>query len=102
MSIKLGMKFSDLEKMTSYVVDDAGSGRPLNNDPHAIVRRGGVDDFCNRSAFAVFGHNTEKQIVIAVNSYLDAWLSDEEVSELASDYFAERFGKNERPIIERG
>jgi len=100
--MSISLKFSDLKKLTTLVVDDALNGRDIGSDPHAIVRVGGIDDFYNRSVFAVFGYNTEKQVVIAVHSHLDVWLDDEEVSELASDYFRERFGRDEQPIIERG
>ena len=95
------LRFDELEKATTYVVDDTGNGRLLGEDPHAIVRRGGSDDFCNRSAFALF-NNKNIRIVVAVNSYLDAWMSDEEIEDHASDYMSEAFGITSRPVIARG
>lgn len=95
------LRFDELEKATSYVVDDTGNGREIGADPHAIVRRGGSDDFCNRSAFALFG-NKNSQIVVAVNHHLDAWMSDEEIAEHASDYMEEEFSITSSPVIARG
>jgi len=95
------LRFDELEKATSYVVDDTGNGREIGADQHAIVRRGGSDDFCNRSAFALF-NNKNVRIVVAVNSYLDAWMSDEEIKEIASDYMTEAFGITSQPVIARG
>jgi len=95
------LRFDELEKATSYVVDDTGNGRLLGEDQHAIVRRGGSDNFCNRSAFALF-NNKNIRIVVAVNSYLDAWMSDEEIADHASDYMEEAFGITSQPVISRG
>jgi hypothetical protein len=96
------MNFSELEKRCTIVVDDTGNGREIGADQHAIVRRGGVDDFCNRSAFAVFPGEFNQEIVVAVNSYLDVWLDDEEVTEFASDFMAEMFRQTATPLILRG
>lgn len=95
------LRFNELEKATAYVVDDTGNGREIGSDQHAIVRRAGSDDFCNRSAFALF-NNKNIKIVVAVNSYLDCWMPDEEVAEIASDYMEETFGITSQPVICRG
>lgn len=95
------LRFDELEKATTYVVDDTGNGRLLGYDQHAIVRRGGSDDFCNRSVFALF-NNRGILIVVAVNHHLDCWMPDEEVAEIAYDYMNETFGITSQPVISRG
>ena len=77
----------------SFVVDDAGSGRELYADRYAIVR-----DKDNNSD----GNNYEypsvlvgwqcgfEPLFVAVHSYLDCELDDDEVVEMATDYLAER------------
>jgi len=95
------LRFDELEKIAEFVVDDTGNGRRIGEGQHAIVRRAGVDDFCNRSAFAVFDVQNIK-VVVAVNSYLDCWMSDEEVAEIASDWMNEKFFAVSEPVICRG
>jgi hypothetical protein len=80
----------------SFVVDDAGSGRRLGDDPHAIVRIGGDDSLPSRLRK---GHKYPSVLIgwqcafeplfVAVHSYLDVRLDDNEAIELAKDYLAE-------------
>lgn len=70
----------------SYVVDDAGSGRALNADPHAIVRSG--IDFSHRSILIGWQCGFEP-LFVAVHSYLDCHIDDDEAEELAKDYLSE-------------
>jgi hypothetical protein len=95
------MKFSELESLCQYVADDTGNFWPINENQFAIVRRGCFNIFRNRSAFVVFdvvGH----QVVVAVNSYLDVWLTEEECIELAKDGFNECRGTYNSLSFTRG
>jgi hypothetical protein len=98
------MNFAELSSLTRFVVDDTGNGRRIGSDPHAIVRKAGVDDFCNRSVFAIFQvpNLGDQYVIIAVNSYLDAWMDDKEVEEIASDYMTELFGVANLSRVMRG
>lgn len=81
----------------SFVVDDAGSGREIYSDAHAIVREGGDDSLPSSERK---GHQYPSVLVgwqcgfeplfVAVHSYLDVELDDDEVVEMATDYLAER------------
>jgi len=71
----------------SYVVDDAGSGREINDDPHAIVREPG-GQFTYGSVLVGWQCGFEP-LFVAVHSYLDVALGDDEAEEMARDYLAE-------------
>lgn len=74
------------ESYVSFVVDDAGSGRELSADPHAIIR---AEDFRYRSVLVGWQCGFEP-LFVAVHSYLDCELNDDEAAGLAADYLAER------------
>jgi hypothetical protein len=97
------MTFKELMNQCDWIVDDTGNGRLRGSDQHAIVRIGGVDDFCNRSAFAVFEDGPRRHVV-AVNSYLDVWLDDNEVVEIATGWWREQKpgNKSHIPHVMRG
>lgn len=78
----------NVAEYVSFVVDDAGAARPLGADPHAIVREAG-DAFRYPSVLVGWQCGFEP-LFVAVHSYLDDELSDDEAIELASDYLAER------------
>ncbi len=68
-----------------FVVDDCGNGRTLNDDPHAIIRE---TDFKYPSVLV--GYCSEPApIFVAVHSYLDVRMTDDECAELAGDYLRE-------------
>jgi hypothetical protein len=81
----------------SFVVDDAGSGREIYSDRYAIVREGGDDSLPSSERK---GHQYPSVLVgwqcgfeplfVAVHSYLDVELDDDEVVEMATDYLVER------------
>lgn len=78
-----------------FVVDDVGSGRILKEDPYAIVREAGVPCFGypegpKYSSVLVGWQCGFEPLFIAVHSYLDVELSDEEAAALAMDYLEER------------
>lgn len=70
----------------SFVVDDAGSGRELGADQHATTRETGRK---HRSVLVGWQCGFEP-LFVAVHSYLDSRLDDDEAEELARDYLAER------------
>jgi hypothetical protein len=72
----------------SFVVDDAGLGRELGDDPHAIVREAG-DQFGYASKLVGWQCGFEP-LFVAVHSYLDVELDDDDAEEMARDYLAER------------
>ena len=67
-----------------YVVDDAGCGRRLGDDPHAILRTSGMD-FKYESCIVV----VNSTIGVVVHSYLDTRMDGAEAIELALDYLKE-------------
>lgn len=71
-----------------YVVDDAGSGRRLGADPHAILRTSGMD-FKYESAIVVVTPANKPSIGVVVHSYLDVKMERDESIELAVDYLRE-------------
>lgn len=82
----------------SFVVDDAGNGRELGADPHAIVRAGNsakrLDDtrefaFCYPSRLVGWQCGFEP-LFVAVHSYLDVRVDDGEAIEMATDYLDDR------------
>jgi len=72
----------------SFVVDDAGSGRELNADPHAIVRESG-GEFKHRSVLVGWQCGFEP-LFVAVHSYLDVQIDEEDAERMARDYLEER------------
>jgi hypothetical protein len=78
----------------AYVVDDAGSGRPLGDDQHAIVRNphNNFDhsfEYKYPSVLVGWQRGQADPMFVAVHSYLDVELSDDEATDLARDYLAE-------------
>lgn len=69
------------ETLNKYVVDDAGAGRRLGDDPHAIIRG---DGFRHPSRLVVWPN-----VTVAVHSYLDVEVTDEEAVAMARDYLEE-------------
>jgi hypothetical protein len=96
------MNFAELRFMTKYVADDAGMFAALHENQFATVRQAGVDDFSNRSAFAAFSSPKRGLIVISVHSYLDVYLTDEDVLDIATDVIHEKWNDNITPRILRG
>jgi hypothetical protein len=80
-----------------YVVDDAGSGRALNADMHAIVREANEDllvgdDQTVRFKYAsvLVGYQCGfEPMFVAVHSYLDVQVSEEDAEEMAREYLTE-------------
>ena len=70
----------------SFVVDDAGSGRELGADMHATTRESGHK---YRSVLVGWQCGFEP-LFVAVHSYLDVELDDQEAEEMAQEYLAER------------
>tara|TARA_R110002111_G_scaffold262758_1_gene340749 strand:- start:56739 stop:57218 length:480 start_codon:yes stop_codon:yes gene_type:complete len=96
------MNFAELRFMTRYVADDAGMFTDLNENQYAIVRMAGADDFSNRSVFAAFDLPRRGLVVIAIHSYLDAYLTDEEALDIATDIIHEKWSDEITPRILRG
>ena len=79
----------------SFVVDDAGNGRELGEDLHAIVRESFED---HQYASVLVGWQCGfEPLFVAVHSYLDVYVDDGEAIELATDFLSERgwFANNE-------
>lgn len=72
----------------SFVVDDAGCGRSLGDDPHAIVRESG-SRFTYPSVLVGWQCGFEP-LFVAVHSYLDVQVTPEEAVEMATEFLAER------------
>ena len=70
----------------SFVVDDAGSGRELGADQHATTRESGHK---YRSVLVGWQCGFEP-LFVAVHSYLDVELDDQDAEEMAQEYLAER------------
>jgi len=81
------MKREDAIPYVSSVVDDSLNGRELGDDPHAIVRDGTEHDY---PSVLVGWQCGFEPLFVAVHSYLDCELDEEEAIELATDYLAER------------
>jgi len=77
----------------SFVVDDAGAGRELYSDRYAIVREKDNNSDGNNYEYpsVLVGWQCGfEPLFVAVHSYLDCELDDDEVVELATDYLNER------------
>lgn len=80
------MTRNDALPYVSFVVDDAGSGRELGADMHATTRETGHK---YRSVLVGWQCGFEP-LFVAVHSYLDVELDDQEAEEMAQEYLAER------------
>jgi len=77
----------------SFVVDDAGSARRLNEDMYAIVREAGepVRGETYKYSSALVGWQCGfEPLFVAVHSYLDVELDNDRAEEMARDYLTER------------
>lgn len=90
------MKRSDALPYVSYVVDDAGSGRPLGEDVHAIARErqaekqiGLVQDAFEYASVLIGWQCGFEPMFVAVHSYLDVRLDDDEAESMAREYLDE-------------
>ncbi len=94
------MKYETAIRHVEYVVDDAGSGRRIGADSHAIVRRAGCRDLVGEfprysswllgwNVFDVFGDGPDRWVFCAVHSYLDVVMTSDEAYSLAVDYLCE-------------
>jgi len=87
----------------SFVVDDAGSGREIYSDRYAIVREKdkNSDGLNYEYPSVLVGWQCGfEPLFVAVHSYLDVELDDDEVVEMATDYLNERkwfVNENETP-----
>ena len=95
---------TDFLPYVSFVVDDTLNGRELHEDQHAIVRAGGgsTRDETTGSVADQPGAEYEypsvlvgwqcgfEPLFVAVHSYMDVELDDQEVEDLARDYLDER------------
>ena len=75
------------KKCTRYVVDDACCGRPLHDDPWAVVREPSTD--YRYPSVLVGWHVDPAPLFVSVHSYLDVLLTDSEATEYATDYLEE-------------
>ena len=79
----------------SYVVDDAGCGRSLGDDPHAVVRDTGSQGLStdeggfNNSSVLVGWQCGFEPLFVAVHSYLDVRINDGEAEDMAAEYLEE-------------
>lgn len=80
------MTRNDALPYVSFVVDDAGSGRELGADMHATTRETGHK---YRSVLVGWQCGFEP-LFVAVHSYLDVKLDDQDAEEMAQEYLAER------------
>lgn len=80
------MTRNDALPYVSFVVDDAGSGRELGADMHATTRETGHK---YRSVLVGWQCGFEP-LFVAVHSYLDVELDDQDAEEMAQEYLAER------------
>jgi hypothetical protein len=81
------MNRSQAAPYVSVIIDDALNGRELGDDPHAIIRD--RDQF-NHPSILIGWQCGFEPLFVAVHSYCDWELSDDEAIELATDYLAER------------
>jgi len=89
------IKRNKAKEYVSYVVDDAGSGRRIHDDIHAIVRqKGGEYEY---PSVLVGWQCGFEPLFIAVHSYLDVKLTDDEVVEMATEYLVERGWFSDEP-----
>jgi len=91
---------SQAKPYVAYVVDDSGNGRKLGEDPHAIVRDGNLanlDDDNGKLNPTILTYPSVlvgwqcgfEPLFVAVHSYLDVRLDDDEAADLAVKYLDE-------------
>lgn len=90
------MNRSDAIPHVTYVVDDAGSGRRLGADITAVIRNADGSSYSSqliynqpRYASVLIGwdnYRSDTPLFVAVHSYLDVRLTDDEATSLALDY----------------
>jgi len=96
------MKRADAIPYVSFVVDDAGCGRELNADRHAIVRPGNPHKRLDQTEYGPEGQSWHcypsvlvgwqcgfEPLFVAVHSYLDVQLEDQEAADMAREYLEE-------------
>jgi len=82
------IKRNKAKEYVSYVVDDAGEGRRIHDDIHAIVReKGGEYEY---PSVLVGWQCGFEPLFVAVHSYLDVKLNDGQAVEMATEYLVER------------
>ena len=82
------MERATARQFVRYVVDDTGNGRKIGNDVHAIVRETAAGAF--RHPSVLVGYCSEPSpVFVAVHSYLDVRMEDDECAELAGDLLRE-------------
>ena len=81
------MDRAEAASLVRFVVDDAGCGRRLNEDMHAIVREFG-EQFQHGSVL-VGWHRGFELIFTAVHSYLDVEVEPLEAARMAQEYLEE-------------
>ena len=88
------MRFKDAAKHVKYVLDDAGMAEPLGANQHAKVRYSKAQritgEYHHASRLLCWVTDPIKPFVIAVHSYGDWYLSDDEVTEIALDWLKEK------------
>lgn len=93
------MTREDAIPYVAYVVDDAGCGRPLGADMHAAVRPGNrgrlltdtrtdPDSLCYPSRLVGWQCGFEP-LFVAVHSYLDVKVADDDAEDMAREYLEE-------------
>ena len=92
MSTERKMNREKAKRYVEYVVDDAGHGREYGEDRYALVRDTG-SEYKYPSRLVVWSRDNHpfpiSYMVVAVHSYLDVELSNQEAEELARDYLCE-------------
>lgn len=79
------MNRNDALKYVAFIVDDAGCGRRLHDDQHAIVR-----EESHRHPSVLVGWQCGfEPMFVAVHSYLDVAIDDADAEEIAQEYLAE-------------
>ena len=92
-------------KYVAHVVDDSMAGRKLHADPHAIVREVGENMIGDDDSTVNFEYASIligwqcgfEPLFVAVHSYIDVRLDDDEAEEMAREWLEEIewFGENE-------
>lgn len=87
------MNREQAKQWVQYVVDDTLCGRRLGDDSSAVIReKGGM--FMYPSVLVGWELPDEPDpVIVAVHSYLDVMLKDEEVAEMARDFLIDSRGR---------
>lgn len=90
----------DATEYVAFVVDDSGNGRELNADRYAVIRTGQLQRLAEDTDDTEHTFDYPSVLVgwqcgfeplfVAVHSYLDVEIGDDEAMDLARDYLAER------------